>query len=324
MTPALALTLAAAVWLTGCQAQAPTSSLKATFVAREAGVAAPLAAKPVSPAVTVTRLPQATAEATPIGEAMAAALAHERAAEDLAGMAGEEAAYGLMALEAQAGEAKPGKPGPFAKLRAALAARLGARKAKVKQRLEGLRETRQAVRKIAKEAPWTDNGDGTKTQVVSLPLEAPHAGQRTLTRTLRTEDTVLLKLEATLDQTGPRGGHTTMKRTKTLLTDGSYEVVVHAEVKAPGGGERLIDYTKRIGLDGVVTGSGTLLVKRGGVVVKQLTLALGGSEDRETIKAEDGEGSTEVALPLDGAPAAVATDATGAATPVTLAPVAAL
>jgi hypothetical protein len=322
MTPALALTLAAAVWLTGCQAQAPTASLKTTSVA--AGGAAPLAAKPVSPAVKVTRVPQATAEATPIGDDMAAALAHERSAEDLAGMAGEAAAYGLMALEAPAGEAKPGKVSPFAKLRAALAARLGARRAKVKQRLEGLRETRQAVRKVAKEAPWTDNGDGTKTQAVSLPLEAPRAGQRTLTRTLRTEDNVLLKLEATLDQTGPRGGHTTMKRTKTLQADGSYEVVVHAEVKAPGGGERLIDYTKRIGLDGVVTGSGTLVVKRGGVVVKQLKLALGGSEDRETIKAEDGESSTEVALPLDGAPSAVATDATGAATPVTLDPNAAL
>jgi hypothetical protein len=320
MTPALALTLAAAVWLTGCQAQVPTASLKASSAARAVGVAAPLAAKPVSPAVKVTRVPQAT----PIGDDIAAALAHERAAEDVAGMASEEAAYGLMALEAPAGEAKPGKPGPFAKLRAALVARLGARRAKVKQRLEGLRETRQAVRKVAKEAPWTDNGDGTKTQAVSLPLEAPRAGQRTLTRTLRTEDNVLLKLEATLDQTGPRGGHTTMKRTKTLQADGSYEVVVHAEVKAPGGGERLIDYTKRIGLDGVVTGSGTLVVKRDGVVVKQLTLALGGSEDRETIKAEDGEGSTEVALPLDGAPSAVATDATGAATPVTLAPVEAL
>jgi hypothetical protein len=90
---------------------------------------------------------------------------------------------------------------------------------------------------------------------------------------------------------------------------------MNGEATGPKDGERLVNVTKTISADGAVTGSGTLTVKRGGVVVKTIQLRVGGTEGAEVVKAHDGGATTTVTLPADGAPEAELGAAAGVATP---------
>ncbi|MEB3223248.1 MAG: hypothetical protein VKS61_14325 [Candidatus Sericytochromatia bacterium] len=316
-TRPVALALVAAALLAGCQA-APTTSRLPLQAAPKA------AARVAAPSVRVVAAPATQPDAPapdPIAADLTALLVQERDADDLDMLADEAPrSYAVMAAGA------PGADSPLARLkqrlgalREDLAAKLGARrKARrelAKPRLEKLRAVRADLKEAAAKAPWTDHGDGTRTQVITVPVPAPQQGTRTVTRTLR--GTTLVELVATLDQAGPLGATAKLQRTKTLQADGSYLVVMHGEATGPKDGERLVDLTKTISADGAVTGTGTLTVKRGGVVVKTIQLHVGGAEGAEVVKAHDGGATTTVTLPADGAPEAELAAADGA-TPATI------
>lgn len=210
-----------------------------------------------------------------------------------------------------------------ADVKAKMDQRLEARKASAKPRLEKMADARGKMKEAVKAAKWVDNGDGTETTSVTIDTNRTAngksmAGKRTMERTRRIEDKVLTSVVATFSHTGPQGGSYTMNRSKTLQEDGSYKVVFHAEMALPNGKTRVTDWEKTISADGAVSGTGTLVVKKGEETLKTINLTLSGSEKKEVAKAEDGKETAEVTLPEEGAPTAVVTDAAGKTEAVTI------
>ncbi|MEB3198163.1 MAG: hypothetical protein VKP62_13265 [Candidatus Sericytochromatia bacterium] len=324
--PLLGAMLAATITLSslaGCQAAAPNGPAPVAEAKKSTPATAPVSG-------SQGLVPVAVAEA---GTELAAALTAERESEDLVMLAedGEANAYSVLQLGAKL-EAAKGAPRVKQKMnelrknafraklkpevKTKLEERAKAFKAAAKPRLEKMKEHAGKLKQAAKDAPWVDNGDGTETKTVTIEATRrinakSFGGQRVVTRTRRIEDKVLLSVDANFSHTGPLGGTYTMTRSKDLQEDGSYKVVFHAEMNLPGGKQRVTDWEKTIAADGSVSGSGTMVVKKGEEVLKSVNLTLSGTEKKEIAKAEDGKASAEVSLPQDSAPTAVVTDAAG-------------
>jgi hypothetical protein len=205
-------------------------------------------------------------------------------------------------------------------VKARLEERIASHKQKAKQRVNKMRDAHSKLKEAVQAAPWVDNGDGTQTKTIQFTKDARDgkgaSGERKIERTVRIADGTLVSLITSFKQVTPNGGSHTMERSKVLQEDGSYLVTVLSVHQGPDGRTRTMQGTKTIGVDGSITGSGTLTIKQGEEVIKTIELNFSGTEVKQKVGAEDKDAKTEVTLPAEGAPEAVVTTPEGEQTEI--------
>lgn len=339
--------------LAACQST-PTLTTAPLTVNQRATTSPASATKTQAQAIT-TQAPRGIAAVSLTSTEMATALTLEREAEDLNTIASEQelTSYGLMQLrggqqrpmprdKARApkpmprGHAFGDRPVTAQKVRAivqqafrgalkeavkaTLERRMASQKQKAKQRVNKMRDAHSKLKAAVQEAPWVDNGDGTQTKTIQFTKDASDgrgaSGERKIERTVRIDDGTLVSLITSFKQVTPNGGSHTMERSKVLQEDGSYLVTFLSVHQGPDGRTRTMQGTKTIGVDGSITGSGTLTIKQGEEVIKTIELTFSGTEAKQKVGAEDEDAKTEVTLPAEGAPEAIVTTPEGEQTEV--------
>jgi hypothetical protein len=200
-------------------------------------------------------------------------------------------------------------------LKTNLQKREAAQKQASKGRLKKMREANAQLKNAIQEAPWVDNGDGTKTKTILFSQAAPEGNgasrERKIERTVRIADDTLVSLITRFNDTMPNGGAHTMERSKVLQADGSYVVTFLKVHTGPDGRSLTAQGTKTIAADGSVTGTGTVVIKQGEEVIKSIELNFSGLQGREKVRAEDGDATTVITLPTDGTAEAAPTTPDG-------------
>lgn len=182
-------------------------------------------------------------------------------------------------------------------VRAKIEARHAALKAKVKARTDKMTAEKEAIGKAVRTGRWVKNSDGTETQSIAFSVEKSANGQTfsrsvKMTRVRKSDDKTLVSANTEFASTH-NGTARKVTRSKTLNPDGSYTVVFHSEMTFKDGSKRTADWTKTIGADGAVAGTGTIVWT--GKTNKAINLTFGGTEEAETATSADA-GKTETAV----------------------------
>ena len=191
-----------------------------------------------------------------------------------------------------------------AALKAEIKAKVKGRHAEKKEKSKARRALHKgehdAIAKASRDAAWVDNGDGTKTKTFETTVTRTVNGE-TMTRhvlMVRTmnADGIVIADHTEFSQTLPNGVSKLSVRDKSLQADGTYKATYHAEMTFEDGTKRVTDWSKTIGADGSVTGTGTITwTDQAGAVVKTVTVTLGGTEDDEQV--EPGAPAPTASLP---------------------------
>jgi hypothetical protein len=207
------------------------------------------------------------------------------------------------------------------RIKAEIEKRAKDRKENAKDRLAKAKGKLDKAREAMKREAWVDNGDGTKSKTFTFDVsktdgDTTTSRSRKIVRTVRVEDNVLVSLVSEFNDVRASGGSTTTNRAKTLQGDGSYKVVFHSVIVLADGTTRTADWEKSIAPDGKITGTGKIVWTKDGEVVKTVDINLGGTEEEEAAKIEDGKESAEVVVPAEGDPTATVTTEGGTTAPV--------
>lgn len=187
-------------------------------------------------------------------------------------------------------------------VRAAVVARMNARQAIIKGRLDKLAGQRAKIKASLKDTLYVDNKDGTSSKTIEIKDERVVNGKTAtrdckLQKLVKTEGTELLSWHVEFKQTLPSGLTRVSTRDKTLQADGSYLVTFHTVLTLANGRSRTADWSKTIAADGTVTGKGTIVWKdKAGVMVKSSSIVLGGDEDKATAKVAETGGTVEMSV----------------------------
>lgn len=253
-----------------------------------------------SPAQSPTASQQAvTADET--SAAIAAAMIDERDMGDLDYMVEAARHYTVAAA--------PEGRGPSAETQERNADRLAAVKDAVAERLAGKADVAKKLKEAHDAAPETTDEEGNKSRNFAFEVERTTGqGDNARTRTRAVESTVTVDRNGTVvyskykasQSVSGNGSESSrvMERTRRLLNDGSKEITFHRELTFKDGRVFTTDWTKTIGADGGVTGSGQITRQRPGAATATVELTFGGTEDEPQANGKNDE--AEVTLPPNG------------------------
>lgn len=215
-----------------------------------------------------------------------------------------------------------------AEVLANVAERQGKRGEKLAGRLDKMKDAREKIRGAMSKANWVDNGDGTATRTLDFSVTKTLNGKTferssKIVRTRRIEGKVLLLATAEFSQALPGGLTRTSTRSKALNADGTYSIEFKSVITLPNGSTRVASWEKTVGVEGGVTGTGTIIwTAADGTVKKTVTISLSGDEDTPKADCEDTAtgGEAKVTVAEDGSiEATIGDDEAGTAEEVVIA-----
>lgn len=248
-----------------------------------------------------------TTAAQPAGaegaQAAAEALGDEQAADDYDYLADAGAPASYVISQATPSAKPSDKPsatdrpqaGEKGRIPAAALERLKARRAEIRAKIEARLAKRGAevaakIKDAVAGAPETANADGSKTKSAKVSDtkqvgKASAKREMTITRT-RNADGALVYSKIEVTQTLPNGMSRSFTRERTVGEDGVITIKFHRERTGKNGAKWVADWTKTIGADGGVTGTGTLTVTKDGQT-KTHDITLGGREEATTASTKE-------------------------------------